>query len=247
MPNRFSIEQIRDQGPFSEDEAKATWKSTKVDEDFPVSIDTVDGTNNQVTITGADLKNLQLLPDDVVEITNNSAAGTYTVASIDSETTFTVNEDLVDASGGSVTAYNPVGATKLGVDNRTWGQLTGSTAQAALNDLDTKSGRSENWNTRGLVNLPGNEIYRFDQFKIPSGQTLKVVQAGIQRDDQTTLTNLEVQLYDLTNSAILYQTDDDDQGSPLIEASGSLDIAMRLSNQTSKTHQVSAYFQGLLQ
>lgn len=133
--------QIRDIAVVSEDEATATHKSTLIADSskFPLSISSVDSGTNTVTVSSTDLTELELIEEDVVEITNSDGAdGTYTVKEVTGKNTFTVNESISDATSGDLNAYMPTGATLVGVDNRSWVNITGSTLQAVLDSADTQ-------------------------------------------------------------------------------------------------------------
>lgn len=77
---------------------------------------------------------------DYVVITGTSGGGlgngTFTVASIVSDTSFTVNETIGTSTGGSATFEYPGGASKVGLDTSHFSQISHTTVQAALKDLD---------------------------------------------------------------------------------------------------------------
>lgn len=133
--------QIRDIAVVSEDEAAATHKSTLIanSSKFPLSISSVDSGTSTVTVSSTDLTELELIEEDVVEITNSDGAdGTYTVKEVTRENTFTVNESISDATSGDLNAYMPTGSTLVGVDNRSWVELSGTDLQSALDAADTQ-------------------------------------------------------------------------------------------------------------
>lgn len=240
--------QIRDISVVSEDEAAATYKSTLIADssEFPLSISSVDSSTSTVTVSSTDLTELELISGDVVEITNSDGAdGTYTVNSVTGENTFTVNESISDATSGDLNIYMPTGATLIGVDNRNWSILTSSILQSTLDEIDQLIAESTAWDSE-TVNLPGNENFRFAQFKVQSGEEFKVYRAGIQLRDGSATSNIEVQVYDVTNSQILYQTSSKSiLGTPLVSAGGTLDIALRVVNNSNMTEQVLAHINGI--
>jgi len=63
--------------------------------------------------------------------------GAYTVDTIDSGTTFTVNESIADSTGGSASFRHPAGATKVGVDPTNLSQSEQDTLQGVMEDIDT--------------------------------------------------------------------------------------------------------------
>jgi hypothetical protein len=103
-----------------------------------VAVVTVVGATKTVSISGWSLRD----PDNPVEtgdkavISGNAAAGTYTVASIVNNETFTVVESIVDATGGTVEFRYPPGAIKVGLDPTGFSQTSKKTVQEALKDID---------------------------------------------------------------------------------------------------------------
>lgn len=248
MPRtRLRGRQIQDEAVISEQEIKSTYKSTLVSDasEFPITVDSVDGTSGQVTVSGIDLTGLEALPEDIAEITNSDGAdGDYTIDSIDSSTTFTVKESISDATSGDLNIYNPVGARYMGVNNNNWSVLTASDVQATFDEIDELIQEATSWDS-GRKNLPGGKTYVFSQFRIPSGMTLEIYRAGVQLRDQTTLTGVEVQVYDLTNSTIQYNTDSlSVAGNPLVSLDGPINVALRVSNTTNSTEQVLGHLRG---
>jgi hypothetical protein len=75
-------------------------------------------------------------PGDIVVITGNAAAGTYHVASIISMTIFTVIESILSSTGGSITFYDPAGATKIGISPTNLTTTTATVLQNAFGSID---------------------------------------------------------------------------------------------------------------
>jgi hypothetical protein len=97
-----------------------------------------------VTVSGMTLVN----PDEPLEnldifVLSGATAGdgSYTVNTIDSGTTFTVNESIPDSTGGSASFRHPSGATKVGVDPTNLTQTTASERSAT-------GGRGPGWGHR---------------------------------------------------------------------------------------------------
>lgn len=74
---------------------------------------------------------------DRVTIAGNAAAGDYTVDSVLSDTSFTVVEAIVDASGGTATFKHPPGALKVGIDPTNLVFSGATNLQEAVEDLDS--------------------------------------------------------------------------------------------------------------
>ena len=79
--------------------------------------------------------------DDVVVIAGNTAAdGEYTVDSVVDNTHLTVNESIVDGTGGTAVFRHPPGAGRVGVDPTNMGQTIKNWLQGVLEDLDAAIG-----------------------------------------------------------------------------------------------------------
>jgi len=75
-------------------------------------------------------------PGDIVVIAGNAAEGTYHVASIVSTTIFVVVESIPGSTGGSVTFYDPPGATKIGISPTNLTTTTATILQNAFGSID---------------------------------------------------------------------------------------------------------------
>ena len=75
-------------------------------------------------------------PGDIVVIAGNAAEGTYHVASIVSTTIFVVVESISGSTGGSVTFYDPPGATKIGISPTNLTTTTATILQNAFGSID---------------------------------------------------------------------------------------------------------------
>jgi len=75
-------------------------------------------------------------PGDIVVITGNAAAGTYTVDQVIDQQTFSVVESIPDAAGGSVDFIHAAGAGRIGVDTTGFASSSATTLSALLEDLD---------------------------------------------------------------------------------------------------------------
>jgi hypothetical protein len=72
---------------------------------------------------------------DLVTLTGD-AAGDYTVASVVDDLTFTVEETIIDSTGGTATFKYAAGATHVGVDPTNLTQTTSNELQQVIEDLD---------------------------------------------------------------------------------------------------------------
>lgn len=98
--------------------------------------DVVSGT---ITISGLELwdndKNVQ--SGDIFVLSGATAGdGSYTVNTIDSATEFTVNEAIVDSTGGTASFRHPAGAERVGVDPTNLTQSAAGNLQTVLEDID---------------------------------------------------------------------------------------------------------------
>lgn len=75
-------------------------------------------------------------PGDIVVIAGNAAAGTYHVASVVSTTILVVVESIPSSTGGSVTFYDPAGATKIGISPTNLTTTTATVLQNAFGSID---------------------------------------------------------------------------------------------------------------
>jgi hypothetical protein len=77
-------------------------------------------------------------PGDYVVLSGTSGAdGTYTIATVVSDTSFTVVGTINTSTGGSVNFEYPPGASKIGVDPAGLCIVTDTTVQGAIEQLDT--------------------------------------------------------------------------------------------------------------
>lgn len=75
--------------------------------------------------------------DRIRIVGSTTADGYYTVASVVDNTSFTVSEDILTSTGGSVYYMHPAGATKVGIDTSGFDNSTSQNLQDVLQDLDT--------------------------------------------------------------------------------------------------------------
>ena len=141
---KFRATQIIDEDLVTEDELAAYYKSIEIiDGVFPVDIASTDSGTKTVTVSTGNVNNWDLQVGDTAEISGGTADGDYTVASIVSDTEFTVEESIPDSTGeGDLTVYHPVAALDIGVDQRNWSNLAGDDLQSALDAADSQIGGS---------------------------------------------------------------------------------------------------------
>lgn len=94
------------------------------------------GTKTVVVSGGLIFNDEPVEPGDLLTVAGNAAAGNYTVASIVSDTVFTVEEVIADATGGNATFRHPPGATKVGVDPTNLAFSDSNRLQSVIEDLD---------------------------------------------------------------------------------------------------------------
>ena len=74
-------------------------------------------------------------PGDIAIISGNAAAGTYTVDTVPTLSTFTVVEAIVDAGAGSVEFRHPAASSRVGVDPTPLSFTSATNLQQVLVDL----------------------------------------------------------------------------------------------------------------
>jgi hypothetical protein len=104
-----------------------------------ISVVSVVSSTKTVTVSGTSLNepDYPLEAGDKAVITGNAAAGTYTVVTVSDDTSFTVLEEIADASGGSVRFLYPAGGLRVGVDTTGMAHVSHENVQQALKDLDS--------------------------------------------------------------------------------------------------------------
>jgi hypothetical protein len=75
--------------------------------------------------------------NDLVTISGSAAAGSYTVSVVIDDVSFTVQEAIVDSTGGAVAFMHPSGASRVGIDTTGFTHSAESTVQTVLADFDT--------------------------------------------------------------------------------------------------------------
>lgn len=137
MANELDKGMIRDSAIVEEDELSS--KGIVGTAYSTVSIVSVVTGTKTVTITG-DLAEPRVQNKDLLVITGGLAAGNYSVNEVISETIFTVNEVIPNASSGSIDFFYRSGAEVTGIDYSTtkFDPSTG-TIQEALNQIKKSS------------------------------------------------------------------------------------------------------------
>jgi hypothetical protein len=102
-----------------------------------VSITSVVGSTKTVTVSGGlEYTDDPVRAKDRVDISGNDAAGSYVIASVISDTQFTVSETIVDATGGTAAFRYPPGSESVGVDPTNLSFSSSTNLQAVLEDID---------------------------------------------------------------------------------------------------------------
>lgn len=68
--------------------------------------------------------------------TPGSVDGYYTIFEILSDTTFDIEESVVNSTGGNISFFHPSGASRIGVNTDNFIQISSSNVQDALEELD---------------------------------------------------------------------------------------------------------------
>lgn len=135
--------QIEDTDIITNDELGAGDQDTSVAaSELPYSISSVDSSTKTITVSSGNFNNVRPEKGDAVVITNSDAAGTYTLDTQVSETEITVQESIPDASSGDLQIYHPPGATRVGVNQNNFSNLSGSTLQQVLESADSQVANS---------------------------------------------------------------------------------------------------------
>lgn len=171
MPRtRLRAEQIVDEDVVTDVELAAGFKTDQVVADvFPISVASTDSGTKTVTLASGGVEEW-LQAGDVAEISGGTPSGDYTVASIVSDTEFTVEDTIPDStSEGSFTGYHAIGAAKVGVDPSPWSNITGTTVQSALESADIQSEELDS-----LVHNLSEDYYSETTFQIGRATNITV-------------------------------------------------------------------------
>ena len=125
---------------ISHDELNAGFKDTEIVSGvFPLSLNSTASVTKNVYAAGGKWGTWSLAPGDIVEISGSTAAdGTYTVDSVSDSQNFIVVETIANSTGGTVTVYHPPASSRIAVDDNTFNNITGTTLQDVLEDIDTQ-------------------------------------------------------------------------------------------------------------
>lgn len=105
---------------------------------FPVAVSSTTAVTNVIVCNGASFETWRAYPGDIVVISGGTAAGTYTIASVQSQKIITTVESLpASFSEGTLTIYNPTGARLVGFDPTGLYSITSNNVQDAITELDT--------------------------------------------------------------------------------------------------------------
>lgn len=139
--SKFRADQIIDEDLVTDVELAAGFKTDQVVASvFPISVASTDSGTKTVTLSSGGVEEW-LQVGDVAEISGGTPDGDYTVASIISDTEFTVEETIPDStSEGSFTGYHAIGASKVGVDESNLANASGANVQEILESLDSQVG-----------------------------------------------------------------------------------------------------------
>jgi hypothetical protein len=110
---------------------------------------------------------------------------------------------------------------------------------------ELKSNPVINFNTPTLKMVGGDEINLF-RGSLPTGKKIKVIRAGVGKmDGATDVTDLQLEVYNNTDSTSVYTTNNDFQqgtyNSPLAVGGEGDDISVKITNNTGGEVNVSAF------
>jgi len=85
-----------------------------------------------------------------------------------------------------------------------------------------------------MVHIGDGVALQLARFKLPAGKRFKVLKAQIAKSDGTSTTKLYIEVYDATNSKVLYGTYSNvvKEGSPLATSDAGVEIIIRIKNST---------------
>lgn len=144
------------EGLVSEDELSATVLDIEiVSGAFPVSVSSTTSGTRVIVANTAKFFDWKTDVDDKLVIVGGTAAGTYTVESIVSQTQLVVVEPIsTTLSTGSLTLYHPPGSTRIGVDDSSFTEVSGSDLQTLLGDIDAALASTSPVNLDGYLTEP---------------------------------------------------------------------------------------------
>lgn len=103
---------------------------------FPLPLNSTSNLTSNVYVPAGKWILWEVAPLDIVEITGCSASGLYTVESISDQQNLIVAESIPTSTGGYISIYHPPGATRIGVDDSTFQNISGSNLQELLESID---------------------------------------------------------------------------------------------------------------
>lgn len=105
---------------------------------FPVQVSSTTSFTKTIVSNTSSMESWKVSPGDIVVIVGGAAAGTYTVATVDSQTVITIVESIASTIGtGVLSIYNPTGASTVGIDPTGLSYVTSTNVQEALEQLDS--------------------------------------------------------------------------------------------------------------
>lgn len=104
---------------------------------FPLVLNSTASVTGNIYSPAGHFYSWKIEEGDLVEITGNVASGMYTVDSVTDQQNFIVNESIVNSTGGFVSIYHPVAATRIGVDPTNLTFSNANDLQRVLEDIDS--------------------------------------------------------------------------------------------------------------
>jgi len=138
-PDEVLIQQLgyRDDTLYVSEAELGSYGDTYVKPDiFPLALNSTAQVTQNVYCPAGRWITWQVSSDDKVVLTGCPASGIYTVDSILDQQNFTVNEPIVDGTGGFISIFHPEAGLRIGIDDSGFDHITGTNLHDALASID---------------------------------------------------------------------------------------------------------------
>jgi hypothetical protein len=143
MEQKLNLADLSDEIVTSKELSSYSQSSYIYDGVFPISVSSTTALSRVVVCNDASFESWGASAGDVVVISGGSAAGSYTIQSVDSQKTIVVVEPIVTTIGsGTISIYNPTGAKLVGVDSANLVFTSATNLQSVIEDFDEAIGSS---------------------------------------------------------------------------------------------------------
>jgi hypothetical protein len=138
LQQNFSVFAIQEQYVTSSELISSNKDVVIYDGVFPVQVSSTTSFTKTIVCNNAKFELWRAYPGDIIVIVGGAAAGTYTIASVDSQTVLTTVESLPSSIGvGVLSIYHPTGASTIGIDPTGLTNVTATDIQGAIEELDS--------------------------------------------------------------------------------------------------------------